>query len=54
MTILTKTIDKKPEKKLLPVPELVLPSAPVSIGNNQKNFIDEKKDSIVKAYIEIH
>ncbi|CAO1356339.1 unnamed protein product [Diamesa tonsa] len=30
MTILTKTIDKKPEKKLLPVPELVLPSAPVT------------------------
>lgn len=38
MTILTKSIDKKPEKKLLPVPELVLPLAPVSIKNNKKNI----------------
>lgn len=54
MTILTKTIDKNPEKKLLPVPELVLPSAPVSIENNQKTYTGKKDSSITKAYIEIH
>lgn len=52
MTILTKTGDKKPEKKPLAVPELLLPSAPVSLKTIEKTFL-EKNGSINKAYFEI-
>ncbi|CAO1310086.1 unnamed protein product [Diamesa serratosioi] len=41
MTILTKTGDKKPEKKLLPVPELLLPSAPVTSNRIRRGDVEE-------------